>query len=112
VTAAGDGHVRIWSIDAILNSGDASYSKPKQLASLGYHSGTIHTVRFSPNGKYLASGADDKFVCIYVLDPSPPTSHAVFGTLYLDVIQRPYTNTTSQVLTSHLQWRIGNSSDV
>jgi len=48
------------------------------LASLSYHSGTIHTVRFSPNGKYLASGADDKIVCIYTLDPNPP-AHTTFG---------------------------------
>ncbi|PSK45328.1 hypothetical protein B9Z65_2468 [Elsinoe australis] len=79
VTAAGDGHVRIWSTEAILNTGDPQYeSKPKQLASLSYHSGTIHSVRFSPNGKYLASGADDKIVCIYILDPNPP-SHTTFG---------------------------------
>lgn len=75
-----DGHVRIWSTEAILNTGDPQYeSKPKQLASLSYHSGTIHSVRFSPNGKYLASGADDKIVCIYILDPNPP-SHTTFGT--------------------------------
>ena len=47
---------------------------------MSYHSGTIHTVRFSPGGKFLASGADDKIVCIYTLDPSPPT-HATFGKL-------------------------------
>lgn len=45
---------------------------------MSYHSGTIHAVRFSPGGKFLASGADDKIVCIYTLDPSPP-SHAAFG---------------------------------
>ncbi|OQO05116.1 Protein HIR1 [Cryoendolithus antarcticus] len=77
-TAAGDGHVRIWSTDAILNASDPAYTKPKQLASLSHHSGTIHSVRFSANGKYLASGADDKIVCVYNLDPSPP-SHTTFG---------------------------------
>ena len=46
---------------------------------MSHHSGTIHTVRFSPNGKYLASGADDKIVCIYVLDPNPPSHGAAFG---------------------------------
>ena len=70
--------MRIWSTEAILNAGNPEYSKPKQLASLSYHSGTIHTVRFSPNGKYLASGADDKIVCIYTLDPNPP-AHTTFG---------------------------------
>ncbi|GES61968.1 Hira-domain-containing protein [Aspergillus terreus] len=77
VTAAGDGYVRIWSTEAIRNTDDSS-QKPKQLASMSNHSGTIHTVRFSPNGKYLASGADDKIVCIYTLDANPP-SHSTFG---------------------------------
>jgi protein HIRA/HIR1 len=40
-TAAGDGHVRIWSVDAIVNAGDASYPKPKQLCHMSYHSGTV-----------------------------------------------------------------------
>ncbi|KAI9738579.1 MAG: HIR complex subunit [Cirrosporium novae-zelandiae] len=79
VTAAGDGHVRVWSTEAIYHANDPSYSKPRQLASMNYHSGTIHTVRFSPNGRYLASGADDKIVCVYNLDPSPPSHIATFG---------------------------------
>ena len=73
-TAGGDGHVRIWSTAAIM--GDAT--APHQLASLAHHSGTVHSVRFSGNGKYLASGADDKMVCVYNLDPAPP-SHTTFG---------------------------------
>lgn len=77
-TAGGDGHVRIWSTDAILNASDPSYTKPKQLAWLSNHSGTVHSVRFSSNGKYLASGADDKIVCVYTLDPGPP-QHSTFG---------------------------------
>ncbi|SLM35691.1 histone transcription regulator [Lasallia pustulata] len=79
-TAAGDGHVRVWSTDAIYNAADQIYSKPKQLASMSYHTGTIHTVRFSPNGRYLASGADDKIVCVYKLDNNPPSHAATFGT--------------------------------
>ncbi|KAJ5684681.1 uncharacterized protein N7477_001026 [Penicillium maclennaniae] len=79
VTAAGDGYVRIWSTEAIYNTGNPEFAdKPKQLASMSNHSGTIHTVRFSPNGKYLASGADDKIVCVYTLDANPPT-HSTFG---------------------------------
>ena len=79
VTAAGDGYVRIWSTEAIYNAANQTYNKPKQLASMSYHSGTIHTVRFSPGGKYLASGADDKIVCVYMLDPNPPSHGATFG---------------------------------
>ncbi|KAK5947081.1 HIR complex subunit [Knufia obscura] len=78
VTGAGDGYVRIWSTEAIYNATDAKYDKPKQLASMSYHSGTIHTVRFSPGGKFLASGADDRIVCIYNHDPTPPPQ-ATFG---------------------------------
>lgn len=59
---------RIWSTDAIYNAGDPNYSKPRQLASI------------SPNGKLLASGADDKIVCVYTPDPNPPSHSAKFGT--------------------------------
>ncbi|QKX56095.1 uncharacterized protein TRUGW13939_03195 [Talaromyces rugulosus] len=80
VTAAGDGYVRIWSTEAIYNAADPAFAdKPKQLASMSNHSGTIHTVRFSPNGKYLASGADDKIVCVYSLDANPPSHGSTFG---------------------------------
>jgi hypothetical protein len=74
-----DGHVRIWSTEAILQAGDPDYSKPKQLCHMSYHSGTIHTVRFSPNGRWLASGADDKIICIYQLDTNPPAHSVSFG---------------------------------
>lgn len=35
-------------------------------------------MRFSGSDKYLASGADDKIVCVYTLDPNPP-NHTTFG---------------------------------
>jgi protein HIRA/HIR1 len=73
-----DGYVRIWSTEAILNSHNPEYTKPKQLAAISHHSGTIHAVRFSSNGKYVASGADDKIVCVYALDPNAP-AHVAFG---------------------------------
>ena len=70
--------MRIWSTEAILNASNPAYTKPKQLASLSYHSGTVHSVRFSGNGKYLASGADDKILCVYQLEEGAP-SHSTFG---------------------------------
>ncbi|KAF3761739.1 protein hir-1 [Cryphonectria parasitica EP155] len=79
-TAGGDGHVRVWSTESIYNSNDKSYTKPRQLCHMSHHLGTIHSVRFSPNGRYLASGADDKIICIYHLDSSPPSQTATFGT--------------------------------
>ena len=77
-TAGGDGHVRVWSTESIYSANDPSYTKPRQLCHMSHHLGTIHSVRFSPNGKYLASGADDKLICVYHLDKAPPT--ATFGT--------------------------------
>ncbi|KAI6083691.1 Hira-domain-containing protein, partial [Hypoxylon rubiginosum] len=78
-TAGGDGHVRVWSIESIFHANDPSYTKPRQLCHMSHHLGTIHSVRFSPNGRYLASGADDKIICIYQLESGPPTI-APFGT--------------------------------
>lgn len=46
---------------------------------MSYHTGTIHTVRFSGNGQYLASGADDKLVVVYRLDPNAPAQKETFG---------------------------------
>ncbi|OBT79239.1 hypothetical protein VF21_01741 [Pseudogymnoascus sp. 05NY08] len=79
-TAAGDGHVRIWSMEAIRNAANTEYTGPKQLCHMSYHSGTIHTVRFSPDGRWLASGADDKIICVYHLEKEPPAHGASFGT--------------------------------
>jgi protein HIRA/HIR1 len=78
-TSSTDGYVRVWSTEAILNSNDPSYTKPKQLAAVSHHSGTIHAVRFSSNGKYLASGADDKIVCVYTLDKNAAPARPTFG---------------------------------
>lgn len=75
-----DGHVRVWSTESIYKANDDSYTKPRQLCHMSHHLGTIHSVRFSPNGRYLASGADDKIICIYQLDSSPPPVAASFGT--------------------------------
>ncbi|KAK4187200.1 protein HIR1 [Podospora australis] len=79
-TAGGDGHVRIWSTEAIYSAGDDDYSKPRQLCHMSHHLGTIHSVRFSPNNRYLASGADDRVICIYQLDRNPPSHATTFGT--------------------------------
>jgi hypothetical protein len=74
-----DGHVRVWSTEAIFNADNPNYGKPRQLCHMSHHLGTIHSVRFSPNGRYLASGADDRVICIYQLDSNPPSHAATFG---------------------------------
>lgn len=78
-----DSYVRIWDTESIYNSHDPNYNGKKQLAAISTHSGTIHTVRFSGNNKYLASGADDRIVCIYGLDPNAAPQTQAFGTLTL-----------------------------
>ncbi|CAJ2504915.1 Uu.00g123090.m01.CDS01 [Anthostomella pinea] len=78
-TAGGDGHVRVWSTESVYSADDRSYTGPRQLCHMSHHLGTIHSVRFSPNGRYLASGADDKIICIYQLESGPPAI-ARFGT--------------------------------
>ncbi|KAI0164034.1 protein hir-1 [Xylariaceae sp. FL1272] len=78
-TAGGDGHVRVWSTESIYSADDPSYTGPRQLCHMSHHLGTIHSVRFSPNGRYLASGADDKIICIYQLESGPPAI-VPFGT--------------------------------
>lgn len=74
-----DGHVRVWSTEAIFDSENPDSGKPRQLCHMSHHLGTIHSVRFSPNGRYLASGADDRVICIYQLDRNPPSHAASFG---------------------------------
>ena len=74
-----DGHVRVWSTEAIFDSDSGDSGKPRQLCHMSHHLGTIHSVRFSPNGRYLASGADDRVICIYQLDSNPPSHAATFG---------------------------------
>lgn len=69
----------MWSTESVYKSDDKSFTKPRQLCHMSHHLGTIHSVRFSPNGRYLASGADDKIICIYQLDSNPPSHAASFG---------------------------------
>ena len=68
-------------MEAIRNAANTEYTGPKQLCHMSYHSGTIHTVRFSPDGRWLASGADDKIICVYHLEKEPPAHGASFGEL-------------------------------
>lgn len=61
-----DGKVRLWSTKAI--AGGPDYKGPKQLCSMSTHTGAVTVVRFSPNGRYLASGSDDRIALIWELD--------------------------------------------
>ncbi|ODQ65078.1 Hira-domain-containing protein [Nadsonia fulvescens var. elongata DSM 6958] len=107
-----DGKVRIWSIESINNSIDATaahlskeesgkskkssskdaYPKstlpegPKQLCSMSTHTGAVTVVRFSPDGRYLATGSDDQVVLIWELESSGGGTNSMplrreFGTI-------------------------------
>ena len=77
-----DGKVKLWSIDTLqkyeevdkLNGGNSfsgniiDKSECRPLCSMSRHAGAITCVRFCPNGRFLASGSDDKLVLIWEKD--------------------------------------------
>ena len=62
-TGGADKEVKIWRLEGI---GSATPTV-KFVCSLARHMGTVNAVRFSPNGRFLASGSDDGFICIWEL---------------------------------------------
>eukprot|EP00794_Sanderia_malayensis_P014352 gene14352-15848_t len=60
------GRISIWNMAPVENVNDEKDENiPKMLCLLDNHSGCVNSVRWSNNGRYLASGADDKFVMIW-----------------------------------------------
>lgn len=66
-TGAIDGRVCIWDTKG-LKDNDTIGQTTVPLCSMTRHDGAITCVRFSPNGRFLASGSDDKLVLIWELD--------------------------------------------
>ncbi|ORY80995.1 TUP1-like enhancer of split-domain-containing protein [Protomyces lactucae-debilis] len=63
-----DGKVRVWSVPACLNSSDENEAETGLLSTMPAHTGGVLSVRFSPNGRWLASGSDDKMLIIWERD--------------------------------------------
>ncbi|KAK9474661.1 TUP1-like enhancer of split-domain-containing protein [Dipodascopsis tothii] len=70
-----DGKVRIWSTETVYEcAGKGGNGEPedagavKQLCSMSTHSGAVTVVRFSPSGRFLASGSDDRIILIWERD--------------------------------------------
>ncbi|KAH3665816.1 hypothetical protein OGAPHI_004004 [Ogataea philodendri] len=88
-----DGKVRIWSVDTLkkyekqvseqespndlveesdeeVRTNDVALDQNlcRPLCSMGRHTGAVTCVRFSPTGRFLASGSDDKVVLIWEKD--------------------------------------------
>lgn len=77
-TCGSDNKVFIWNMQPILShQAEVDPSVPKLLATLSDHYGPVNVVRFSPNGQYIASGSDDKLVCIHEQKAGP--GKAAFG---------------------------------
>ncbi|KAJ2552782.1 HIR complex subunit [Coemansia sp. RSA 1933] len=67
-TAGIDNKIRIWNTKAITGKTGDSTAAPRLLSTLTAHSGAVMCVRFSPDGRYMASGADDMIVLVWERD--------------------------------------------
>jgi len=71
-TGGRDPLVKIWNLRAALDPAlEADPATPRLLAALTGHSGVVLAVRFSPDGRYLASGSDDQRIFIHALRDGP-----------------------------------------
>eukprot|EP01127_Copromyxa_protea_P009023 TRINITY_DN2093_c0_g1_i1.p1 TRINITY_DN2093_c0_g1~~TRINITY_DN2093_c0_g1_i1.p1 ORF type:complete len:975 (-),score=170.65 TRINITY_DN2093_c0_g1_i1:84-3008(-) len=66
-TSGGDHKVKIWSTDHLFDI----KTEGTMLAELSHHSNGVNCVRWSPNGKYLATCSDDQSVVLCVLGDGP-----------------------------------------
>lgn len=99
-----DGNVKIWDTQLILRyknykeedekKGDPSdrmdiielsHNLKRPIASMSRHNGAVTCVKFSPDGKFLASGSDDKIVLIWEKDEELTNRPKQFGETEADL---------------------------
>lgn len=100
-----DGKVKIWDMQSILNYKvpesnhkhavadtfslrmEEPSTEPLQrpLASMSRHNGVVTCVKFSPDGRFLASGSDDKIVLIWEKDEEQSRRPKQFGETEADL---------------------------
>lgn len=71
-TGGFDQKVKVWNLGAALDAEqEAQEGVHKLLAVLSEHTGAVNVVRFSAEGRLLASGSDDAAVILYHMLPGP-----------------------------------------
>lgn len=104
-----DGNVKIWDVQTILQFKDIPEPESKDkkrkldlnnnqhaslvpdkslrrpLCSMSRHNGVVTSVKFSPDGRFLASGSDDKIVLIWEKDEEQANRPKQFGEAEADL---------------------------
>jgi WD40 repeat protein len=70
-----DHKVKIWNFELVLDDGPEG--AVKLYAAMEGHGGPVNCVRFSPDGRFLATASDDHIVLVWELRGGPATP--VFG---------------------------------
>lgn len=73
-TGHADGKVRIWQSAPLLEAAYDQKDYEPLLSELQNHTSAVNIVRWSPDGRYLASGGDDKAVILWELRPGAASS--------------------------------------
>ena len=67
-TAGNDNRVKLWALQPCIDeSAEADGGRPRLLATLCGHHGAVNCARWSPSGRYLASGSDDQHIMLWRL---------------------------------------------
>ena len=68
-TAGNDHRIKLWSLRPCIDEAAENdpVAHPRLLATLSGHEGSVNCVRWSPNGRLLASGSDDQLVMLWRL---------------------------------------------